>query len=133
MRRLLALVLPTVVLALAVAASAAAARTIATATTTDFRVVLTASKGKPTGGAPSATVRISLYSRSGDGWRSFANRRVPGTYFWNTVTGGHAVCLLEVRTAGDAPGFRSVAVVQLLVTPSVGCGRARSFPLVTAP
>jgi hypothetical protein len=120
-------------LALAVAASASAARTIATATTTDYRVVLTASKGKPSGGAPNAAVRIQLYERSGDGWRSFASRRVPGTYFWNTVTAGHAVCRLEVRTAGAAPGFRSVAVVQLLVTPSIGCGRAHTFPLVTAP
>src|SRR5262245_4227727 len=133
MRKPLALVL-TGALALAVAASAsAAARTIATATTTDYRVVLSATRGKPSGGAPSATVRIQLYGRSGDGWRSFANRRVPGTYFWNTVTGGHAVCRLEVRTAGTAPGFRSVAVVQLLVTPSIGCGSARSYPLVSAP
>ena len=76
---------------------------------------------------------VRLYERSGDGWRSFASRRVPGTYFWNTVTAGHAVCRLDVRTAGDAPGFRSVAVVQLLVTPSIGCGRAQSFPLVSAP
>jgi hypothetical protein len=123
-----------VLLAAAVAGSAsAAARTIATATTTDYRVVLTASKGKPSGGAPSATVRIRLYERAGKGWRAFANRRVPGTYFWNTVTAGHAVCRLEMRTAGEAPGFRSVAVVQLLVTPAIGCGRARSFPLVRAP
>jgi len=123
----------TAALALAVAASASAARTIGTATTTDYRVVLTASKGRPAGGAPSATVRVRLYERSGDGWKSFASRRVPGTYFWNTVTAGHAVCRLDVRTAGDAPGFRAVAVVQLLVTPSVGCGRAHSYPLVSAP
>ena len=123
----------TAALALAVAASGSAARTIGTATTTDYRVVLTASKGKPAGGAPSATVRVRLYERSGDGWKSFASRRVPGTYFWNTVTAGHAVCRLDVRTAGDAPGFRAVAVVQLLVTPSVGCGRAHSYPLVSAP
>ena len=95
--------------------------------------MLTASKGKPAGGAPSAAVTIRLYERSGDGWKSFATRRVPGTYFWNTVTAGHAVCRLDVRAAGDAPGFRSVAVVQLLVTPSIGCGRARTFPLVSAP
>jgi len=123
----------TAALALTVAASASAARTIGTATTTDYRVVLTASKGRPAGGAPSATVRVRLYERSGDGWKSFASRRVPGTYFWNTVTAGHAVCRLDVRTAGDAPGFRAVAVVQLLVTPSVGCGRAHSYPLVSAP
>jgi hypothetical protein len=132
MRRSLAF-LAAAALAAAIAASAAAARTIATAATTEYRVVLTASKGKPAGGAPSATVRIRLYERAGTGWRQFANRRVPGTYFWNTVTAGHAVCRLEMRTAGEAPGFRSVAVVQLLVTPAIGCARARSFPLVSAP
>src|SRR3954466_3297210 len=130
--RKLALVL-TAALALAVAASASAARTIATATTTDYRVGLTASKGKRSGGAPSASVRIRLYGRSGDGWRSFASRRVPGTYFWNTVTAGPAVCRLQRRPAGKTPSFRSVAVVQLLVTPAIGCGRATSYPLVSAP
>jgi hypothetical protein len=119
--------------AVALAASAAAARTVATATTTDFRVVLTASKGKPAGGAPTAAVRIQLYGRSGHGWRPTASRRVPGTYFWNTVTGGHAVCRLDLRTAGEARNFRPVALVQLLVTPALGCGRALSYPLPSAP
>jgi hypothetical protein len=116
-----------VVLALAFAASAQAARTIATATTTDYRVVLTASK-RGGGQAPAATVRIAISQRSGNGWRPIGARRVPGTYFWNTVTGARAVCKLDVRTTGEAR-----VVVQLLVTPSVGCGRAHSYPLVSAP
>jgi hypothetical protein len=132
MRKTLVPVLVTA-LVLGGAASASAARTIATAATTDYRVVLTASKKSSRSGAPAAMVRIRLYERAGGRWRPFANRRVPGTYFWNTVTAGHAVCRLEVRTAGDAPGFRSAARVQLLVTPSIGCGRTHSYPLVSAP
>jgi len=115
-------------LALAVAASAQAARTIASATTSDYRVVLSASKRGGGGGAPAATVRIALFQRSGNRWRPIGARRVPGTYFWHTVTGARAVCRLDVRTAGEAR-----VVVQLLVTPSIGCGRAHSYPLVSAP
>ena len=131
--RLPVALLLTAALAAAVAASASAARIIATATTTDFRVVLTASKGAPAGGAPTAAVTIRIFDRSGDGWRPTGSRRVAGTYFWNTVTGGRAVCRFALRTAGEARSFRPVAIVQLLVTPSLGCGPARSFPLPSAP
>jgi hypothetical protein len=109
-----------------------ATRTIATATTTDFRVVLTARRGSGGGGAPSADVTVHVYGRSGGGWHQTAARPLAGAYFWKTLTGGRAVCRLELRTAAAAHEFEPRALVQLLVTPSLGCGATRSFALADA-
>jgi hypothetical protein len=106
-------------------AAAATTRAVATAATSDFRVVLTARKGAPAGGAPSAEVTLGIFERSAAGWRRTGTHELGGAYFWKTLTGGRAVCRLELRTAGGRPR----AVVRLLVTPSLGCGAVRTFPL----
>jgi hypothetical protein len=106
---------------------ATTARQIATLTTSDFRVVVRAKKAG-NGGAPTAVVEVTTSQRVGGRWRATGTHRLKGPYFWNTVTGARALCRLEVRTAASAPR----AVVQLLLTPSIGCGPATSYPLVGA-
>jgi hypothetical protein len=118
-----------VVIATSAAAGSSAARTaptrVGTLATSDFRVVVTAEKGRNGSGAPTAAVRVTTSQRIGGRWRATGTHRLDGTYFWHTVTGPRAVCGLELRTTGDRPR----AVVQLLVTPSIGCGPAASYPL----
>jgi hypothetical protein len=102
--------------------STAATRTLATATTTDFRVVLVATNLGGGGGAPPARVTVRTFERrAAGGWRPTAERRLPGTYFWKTITGPRAVCRLEITTGGGL-GKQPRVVVQLLQSPSLGCG-----------
>ena len=109
--------------------TATAARQIAALTTSDFRVVVRAEKAGNSG-MPTAVVEVTTSRRVGGRWRATGTHRLKGPYFWNTVTGARALCRLEVRTAASASGPRTV--VQLLLTPSIGCGPASSFPLVGA-
>ena len=111
------------------APSGAAVARIATATTTDFRVVLTAEK-RGGGGAPTAVVRLTSEQRIDDRWRRTGAHRLNGTYFWNTVTGPRAVCRLELKTTGASMKPRPRVIVQLLLTPSLGCGRTHQYGLV---
>jgi hypothetical protein len=103
-------------------ASAAETRTIAESTTSDFRVVVQATNQGGGGGAPAATVMVRTFERSGGAWRRTSERRLAGTYFWKTITGALAVCRLELRTTGARARFRPHAIVQLLRSPSLGCG-----------
>ena len=98
-----------------------ASRTIASTTTSDFRVVVRAEK-RGAGAAPAASATLETYRRAGGGWRRTGARDLQGPYFWKTLTGPRAVCRLEIRTTGAAPRFRPRALVQLLQTPSLGCG-----------
>jgi hypothetical protein len=107
---------------------ATAAAPLATLTTSDFRVVVTAEKAG-NGGAPTALVEVRISQRVGGRWRVTDSHRLKGPYFWNVVTGPRAVCRLEIRTAGTASAPRPRTVVQLLQTPSVGCGPAANYPL----
>ena len=109
--------------------AAARQTTIAAASTPDYRVVVGAQRLAGGGGAPTASVTLTSYRRASAGWARIGSRRVPGTYFWNTVTASRGVCRLELRTAGAGPRFVPRALVQLLVSPSLGCGSARSFAL----
>jgi hypothetical protein len=105
-------------------------KTIAAASTSDFRLELTATRQADPSGAPTATVRLAVSKRAGSGWRRTAVRPLSGgPYFWHTVTGPLAVCSLEIRTTAAKPGFAPHAVVQLLRSPSLGCGPAARFPL----
>jgi hypothetical protein len=104
-------------------------KVIATVTTSDFRVVLTARQTGAGGGAPSADVGVTTSQRVGARWRQTATQRLKGTYFWKTTTGPRAVCRLDIRTAGAQPTFRPYVVVQLLVSPALGCGTAQRFRL----
>jgi hypothetical protein len=65
-------------------------------------------------------------------WQQTTTHRLNGTYFWNTATGPRAVCRLEIRTASAQPTFRPYIVVQLLVSPALGCGTAQRFRIATA-
>ncbi len=117
---------PAVLTALAVTAPASAAtpsKTIATAASTDFRAVLVAQRSGG-GSAPTAIVTLTTYRHAAGGWQRIGSSRVAGTYFWNTVTGPRAVCRFELASAGHPH-----VAVQLLVSPSVGCGRAVSVGL----
>jgi hypothetical protein len=123
-----------IVLALAVGAHAAArdqqgSQTIATATTNDFRVVISATNLGGGGGAPTAAVTVRTFARADGAWRRRSERRLAGTYFWNTVTGPLAVCRLELRTTAAKARFRPRALVQLLRSPSLGCGPVTSHLL----
>ena len=93
-------------------------KTIATTTTTDFRVIVSATNLGGGGGAPEARVTVRAFERAGGAWRRTSDRRLAGPYFWKTITGPLAVCKLEIRTTGGRPR----ALVQLLQSPSLGCG-----------
>jgi hypothetical protein len=106
-----------------------ATKTIASTTTADFRVEVSARNLGGAGGAPPAEVTVRTFERSGGAWRRTSERRLAGTYFWKTITGPLAVCRLEIRTTAAKPRFRPHAVVQLLRSPSLGCGPASKHPL----
>ncbi|MGH2935995.1 MAG: hypothetical protein ACRDL2_15985 [Gaiellaceae bacterium] len=118
---LLAAIVGTV--AVAPTASAATSRTIASAATADFRAALVA---HPTSGGatPSAAVTLVTYRRVTGGWHRMAGKRVAGTYFWKTITAPRAVCRFELASAG-----RAHVVAQLLVSASIGCGKATTVTL----
>ena len=117
-----------VALALGVVAQAGArgeastnTKTIASTTTSDFRVVVTAQR-RGGGSAPTAALTATTFARTDNAWRRTGRRALGVSYFWKTVTGPRAVCRLEIRTAGASAAFRPHVVVQMLVTPSLGCG-----------
>jgi hypothetical protein len=108
--------------------SVAPTATVALVTTSDFRVAV-AARRLASGSAPTAEVRVGLARRVGTGWRELGERRLDETYFWRTVRGPRAVCRLVIRTAGTRPSFRPYVTVQLLLSPSLGCGRTYRIPL----
>lgn len=101
---------------------------VATLPTRDFRVAVVARR-LAGGGAPTAKVRVGLARRVGGSWREFGERRLGETFFWNTVTGARAVCRLAIASAGASPSFRPYVTVQLLLSPSLGCGRTHRVAL----
>lgn len=116
------LVVALVAAALATAQAPRTGKTIASTTTSDFRVVVNATNLGGGGGAPAAAVTVRTFERAGGDWRRTSERRLAGPYFWKTLTGPHAVCRLEIRTTAAKAGFRPHATVQLLRSPSLGCG-----------
>ena len=102
--------------------------TVAAVTTQEFRVAVVATR---LNGAspPTAEVRVGFARRVGSSWREFDEQRLRERYFWNTVSRPHALCRLEVTTAGTRSSPASRVTVQLLLSPSVGCGRIHRFPL----
>lgn len=102
--------------------------TVAVVTTKDFRVAVLARR--LTGdSAPTAEVRVGLARRLGSGWRELGERRLAETYFWHTVSGPRAVCRLAIATTGTRPSFQPYVTVQVLLSPSLGCGRTYRIPL----
>ncbi len=107
-----------------------ARKTVAVLTTADLRVVVVATRSSG-GGTPTAEVRVAFARRVRGGWREAGEKRLPETYFWHTVTGPRAVCRLETATAGSRAAFRPYVAVQLLLSPSLGCGRPYRISLAT--
>ena len=106
-----------------------AATPIATVTARDFKASLAATKHAGGGGAPTAAVTLSTFERVHGSWRRTGKRQLRGTYFWNTVTGPRALCTFEIHTAATRRASRPSVVVQLLVTPALGCGPVLHYPL----
>jgi hypothetical protein len=110
--------------------SAVRTATVAVVMTREFRVAVVATRSSGAS-PPTAEVRVGLARRVGGGWREFGEKRLGETNFWNTVSRPHAICRLEIATAGTGRGSRSRVTVQLLVSPSIGCGRVYRFRLPT--
>jgi hypothetical protein len=103
------------------------AKTVATVQTADYRVALSAARVGH-GLAPTAAVTVEVDVRRNRRWHRSLLRRVPGTWFWHTVTAAHGVCRLDLV---QGPGKPKVTV-RLLQSPSLGCGPARTFSLPRA-
>jgi hypothetical protein len=101
---------------------AARLATVAAITTQDFRVAVVARR-LDGGSTPTADVRVGVARRVGGGWRESRETHLGETYFWNTVSGPRAVCRLEINTAGPRSASGPHVTVQLLLSPSLGCGR----------
>jgi hypothetical protein len=102
--------------------------TVAAITTQDFRVAVVARR-LDGGSAPTADVRVSVARRVGGSWRESGERRLGETFFWNNVSGPRAVCRLEINTAGTRSASGPHVMAQLLLSPSLGCGRRYRVPL----
>jgi hypothetical protein len=101
--------------------------TVAIVTTKEFRVAVVAMR--LSGAPPTADLRVGLARRAGGRWREVVEHHLGERYFWNTVSDRHAVCRLEIVTAGTRHSPRSRVIVQLLLSPSLGCGRIYRIPL----
>ena len=110
------------------AQASATAKTIASTTTSDFRVVVTA-KRRGGGAMPSAALTATTFARAQSGWRRAGTHDLGDSYFWKTVTGPRVLCRLDLRTAGPGTAFKPRAIVQMLVTPSIGCGPVERIPV----
>jgi len=108
------------------ASGAAGTATLATASSTDYRAVVTAHRTSG-GAAPSAAVTVVTYERAGSHWRRTSTKPVPGAYFWKTVTGSRVLCRFDLATVGGTS--RPHVTVALLQTPSLGCGPTETVPL----
>jgi hypothetical protein len=103
---------------------------VAVVTTREFRVAVVATRLN--GASPAtADVRVGLARRVRGSWREFGERRLGERYFWNVVSGAHSVCRLEIETVGTRRRPGSQVTVQLLLSPSVGCGPTYRIPLPT--
>jgi hypothetical protein len=105
-------------------------KTVASLTTRDVRVVVEATRVNR-GATPAARVRVAIARRVRGTWRELREARLRQTYFWHALTGPHAVCRLELATTRSRVAYRPYVVVQLLQSPSLGCGRTYRIPLAT--
>lgn len=106
------------------------AKTIATVMSVDHRAVVTARQSS-SGSAPTASVTVTAYARDNGRWVIVRSRRLPETYFWKTVAAPRALCRLEVSTAAPNRRLPPRLIVQLLLSPSLGCGRTFAVVLVS--
>jgi hypothetical protein len=128
-RASLALAVPAIGAALLVANPAAGAAaqqsSVASATAHNFRVVVSAVR-TGSGSAPSATVYVTAYDKVGGVWRKMDQMPLGSRngFFWDTLTGGHAVRDLTISNSDPRGGS-----VQLLVSPALGFSPTFHFHL----
>jgi hypothetical protein len=103
--------------------------TIATVTSVDYRALVTARRHS-SGTTPTATATVTTYTRREGRWVLLRTLRLAETYFWRTVTSSRALCRLELATAAHGRGPFPRVVVQLLLGPALGCGRAHTIVLL---
>jgi hypothetical protein len=135
MRRKLASLLALATAALAIAAPALAsgrqteaAKTVGSVATVEYRAVLTAARTSA-GPAPTAAVTLTSYTRVDGRWARSGALRLSGKYFWKTVSAAHSVCRLELTSADGSAAPRPSVTASILISPSIGCGRAQTLPL----
>ncbi len=104
-------------------------RQIAVATLTDFRIVLTVTRGGP-GRRLQATVTAAGYRRAAGHWKLIAAKRVGKVngWFWFSA---EPCTLTTAQLKNNAQPSPPVIVsdsmkVSLLITPAVGCSRTYS-------
>jgi hypothetical protein len=110
------------------ARSSAPAKTIAAVTSVDYRALVTARQSS-SGSAPTAAVSVSTFTREDGRWVLAHERRLPETYFWKTVTAPRALCRLEISTTAPNGSRSPRLIVQLLLSPALGCGRTSTIAL----
>jgi hypothetical protein len=125
-----ALVVAAVLLTVSAAAGASASsrpqhRQLAVSALSNFKVVLTATRGS--GNPPGATVTATGYRRHAGHWDLISTQRVgkPGGWSWFAVD----TCSLTATQFRSRPRSRRVASIRvsLLATPSIGCTRPYSL------
>jgi ABC-type amino acid transport substrate-binding protein len=123
-----ALITTAVLLTMSAAVSATGAsqprRQLAVTTLSNFKVVITATRGP--GHPPMATVTAAGYRRSGTHWKLIATKRI-GTanqWFWFSVD---TCSLTTTQLQGVTPTTRVASIkISLLITPAIGCSRTFS-------
>ncbi|MGH2841079.1 MAG: hypothetical protein ACRDKY_09680 [Solirubrobacteraceae bacterium] len=92
------------------AAGGLSAKTIATASSVDYRAVVTARQSS-SGRAPTAAVTVTTYARENGRWVLAHNRRLPETYFWKTDSEYMTSVLIDekARTADRLEAARWLA------------------------
>ena len=117
----------TAVLSAAAAAASPAAqprhRLLATTQIGNVKVVVSAVRGAPNGGAPLATVNALGYHETPAGWKLIRRMRIGASdgWFWFPVR----VCSMTFTPQGPAAS-RDTLTLSLLVTPSIGCAPAKT-------
>jgi hypothetical protein len=97
-------------------------RTIATTTSGGYRAVATAQRSS-SGAAPTATLTVETYVRSGTTWKRAGVHRLGGIFFWKTLTAPHGLCALAIERRPASAHL----VIRPLITPAIGCGRRTTF------
>ena len=100
---------------------------VATVTARDLRAAVVAVRTSG-GTIPTAEVRVALARKIDGSWRETGEMRLREAYFWRTASGPASICRLEIATAAS-PTSRGYVAVQLLRSPSLGCGPLHRFAL----
>lgn len=99
---------------------------IASSTAHDLRIVVSAVR-TGSGSAPSATVYVTAYDKSGGVWRKLDEMRLGARnqFFWDTITDSHAVRDFTISNTDPRGGS-----IRLLESPALGFSPTFHFQLV---